>query len=312
MPEPDASGTTPRDAPAGASPAGAAPLDDVMLAMDVVDTMRHRQELVALELKAGERDEEMFDRLRRIYAAQGIDVPDRILREGVDALREERFVYRPPAPSAASRWARIYVRRGRWLRRAALVAVVLIAAVAIWDASVRAPRRGLEADLNAARAAIHAVAEAPEAEARADALHRTATTALQRGDAADARDALASLRELQATLERAYELRVALEPDTGVWRVPDVNTGARNYYIVVEAVDARGRPVSVPIVSEETGEAREVERWGLRVDEATFERVRDDKLDDGILQERRFGEKRAGALEPEYRFPTTGGAITEW
>jgi hypothetical protein len=291
---------------------GAAPLDDVMLAMDVVDTMRHRQELVELELRTGERDEEMLDRLRKIYAAQGIDVPDRILRDGVAALREERFVYRPPAPSAATRWARIYVHRGRWLRRAALLAVVLVAAAAIWDASVRAPRRGLEADLNAARTAIHAVAEAPEAEARADVLHEAATTALERGDGADARDALASLRALQATLERAYELRIALEPDTGVWRVPDVNTGARNYYIVVEAVDARGRPVSVPIVSEETGEVREVERWGLRVDEATFERVRDDKLDDGILQERRFGEKRAGALEPEYRFPTTGGAITEW
>lgn len=312
MPEPDASGTTPRDAPAGAATAGAAPLDDVMLAMDVVDTMRHRQELVELELRTGERDEEMFDRLRRIYAAQGIDVPDRILRDGVDALREERFVYRPPAPSAATRWARIYVRRGRWLRRAALVAVVLVAAAAIWDAAVRAPRRGLEADLDAARTAIHAVAEAPEAETRADALHQSATTALRRGDAADARDGLASLRQLQETLERAYELRIALEPDTGVWRVPDVNTGARNYYIVVEAVDARGRPVAVPIRSEETGEVETVERWGLRVDEATFERVRDDKLDDGILQERRFGEKRAGALEPDYRFPTSGGAITEW
>lgn len=310
MPEPGAAAPSP--GPASPPSADAAPLDDVMLAMDVVDTMRHRQELVELELGTGARDEAMFARLREIYAAQGIEVPDRILREGVDALREERFVYRPPPPSAATRWARLYVRRGRWLRRSALLAVVILAAVVIWDASVRAPRRGLEADLDAALAAIHAVAEAPEADKRADGLYQAAAASLRRGDVGDARAGLTSLQQLRGTLESAYELRIALEPDTGVWRVPDVDTGARNYYIVVEAVDARGRVLSVPIRSEETGTVEEVTRWGVRVDEATFERVRADKLDDGILQDRVFGEKRPGVLEPDYRFPTDGGAITEW
>jgi hypothetical protein len=62
------------------------PLDEVMLAMDVVDTLRRRERLVQRELDVGGREEDLKGRLRKIYAAQGIDVPDRILEEGVAAL----------------------------------------------------------------------------------------------------------------------------------------------------------------------------------------------------------------------------------
>jgi hypothetical protein len=55
-----------------------------------------------------------------------------------------------------------------------------------------------------------------------------------------------------------------------------------------------------------------VQKWGLRVDHATFEAVRRDKQDDGIIQNNRFGVKKRGSLKPEYLMPTTGGAITRW
>ena len=55
-----------------------------------------------------------------------------------------------------------------------------------------------------------------------------------------------------------------------------------------------------------------VELWGLRVDETTFQRIAADKEDDGIIQNDVVGEKRRGALAPEYRIATTGGAITDW
>ena len=75
--------------------ATAAPLDDVMLAMDVVDNLRHADQLVERELRTEERDRQLKERLRKLYAAQGIDVPEHILDEGVAALHEDRFVYRP-------------------------------------------------------------------------------------------------------------------------------------------------------------------------------------------------------------------------
>src|SRR5512134_454176 len=108
--------------PAGAGNSSTrAPLDDVMLAMDVVDSLRHADKLVERELGAEERDRELKERLRRLYAAQGIDVPEHILDEGVKALREDRFVYKPQAGGVRRSLALIWVRRGRILRVMAIV-----------------------------------------------------------------------------------------------------------------------------------------------------------------------------------------------
>ncbi|HLV12824.1 MAG TPA: DUF6384 family protein [Trueperaceae bacterium] len=306
--------TEAEDAAPGPEGAASEPvqLDDVMLAMDVVDTLRHREHLIARELAAGARDEDMVARLRQIYAAQGIDVPDRILQEGVEALKENRFVYTPKGSPGARRWALLWVRRGR-VAAAALGLVLLVAAAVYgYDAAVRAPRRALAGDLASTRAAIVALSEVPQATSEANELYRQAELALGRGDQGEAREVLDAMRALRARLEQAYTLRIVTNPETGVWRVPDVNTQARNYYLIVEAIGPNGQRVRVPVTSEETGMVREVSTWGMRVDEETFERVRRDKLDDGIVQDATFGVKRAGTLEPEYAYPTTGGAITEW
>jgi Family of unknown function (DUF6384) len=66
--------------------AAAPKLDDLMLAMDVVDTLRHDQRLVERELSAASSDDAMIERLREVYKGQGIEVSDRILEEGVKAL----------------------------------------------------------------------------------------------------------------------------------------------------------------------------------------------------------------------------------
>jgi len=295
-------------------PSRAAPLDDVMLAMDVVDTLRHQDTLVARELGDGDREADLLDRLRRLYAAQGIEVPDRILNEGVAALREGRFTYAPPADSWAVRWARVYVRRGAYGRALlALLAVALVVVVA-YRAAVVAPRDALVADLARAQARVVEVAEIDAAVVQAEVLGATARAAVAARDLPTARTALADLEALVAELEAAYRIEIVARPNetTGVWRIPDANESARNYYLIVEAVDPDGRVLARPIRSEETGATSVVRRWGLRVDEATFERVVADKQDDGIVQDYVFGEKRAGELEPDYRFATTGGAITSW
>ena len=71
----------------------ARPLDDVMIAMDVVDTLRHDRRILERELNDERRRAELIERLRNLYKGQGIEVPDSILEEGVRALEERRFVY---------------------------------------------------------------------------------------------------------------------------------------------------------------------------------------------------------------------------
>jgi hypothetical protein len=97
-----------------------------------------------------------------------------------------------------------------------------------------------------------------------------------------------------------------------VYRIPEANHQARNYYVIVEAVGSDGNVLSFPVYSEEDGRAERVNRWGIRVDQAVYDRIRADKLDDGIIQNNRFGEKRKGYLKPDYAFPVQSGTILEW
>jgi len=106
----------------------AARLDDLMLAMDVVDTLRHHEDLVARELDQARRDDLLIDRLRSLYRSQGIQVTDRVLQEGVRALKEQRFVYTPPPPGVRTRLALLWVNRGFLMRR--LLRLIIVAAIA--------------------------------------------------------------------------------------------------------------------------------------------------------------------------------------
>lgn len=295
-----------------------APLDEVMLAMDVVDTLRHRERVIERALSADQHDAKMIDRLREIYAGQGIEVSDEVLTQGVRALREDRFVYTPPAPGLATLFARVYVSRGRWGKPLTFVVALVAAALIGYQVLVRGPQlaeiAALPAALDAAYTGVVEVAEQDEVVTGAAAMLSDGRVALGREEYGGARAAITGLDALRAKLLQEYELRIIPRPGelSGVWRVPDLNPNAQNYYLIVEAVDGEGKSLTLPILDEEDGAVHRVSRWGVRVDEATFRAVADDKQDDGIIQEDVVGVKRRGSLEPEYRPGALGGAITEW
>src|SRR5690348_1859396 len=137
-----------------------APLDELMLAMDVVDTLRHKELVLARELTAEDRDAKLLAQLREIYTSQGIEVTDEILQRGVDALREERFVFTPPAPSFSHTLAYAYVSRGRWGKAVGFAVAALAIAAVAFQLFVRGPslRQATEvpAELTAAFATLDA------------------------------------------------------------------------------------------------------------------------------------------------------------
>jgi hypothetical protein len=293
-------------------------LNEVMLAMDVVDTLRHEERMIARELGAEDRERRLKERLRSIYESQGIEVSDEVLAQGVRALREERFVYAAPEPGFGRTLAVLYATRRRWGTwvggAAALVAAVLVA----YQLGVRGPElRAIEAlpsELQVAHQRVVDVAAEPRATNEASALLAAGEAALQRGDHDAARDVISGLGDLHAQLERQYELRIVSRPGelSGVWRIPEVNPQAQNYYLIVEPIAPDGSRLALPVRNEEDGRIYNISQWGLRVDEETFQRVAEDKRDDGIIQEPVVGVKRRGELEPDYRVPTTGAAITDW
>jgi hypothetical protein len=138
--------------------------------------------------------------------------------------------------------------------------------------------------------------------------------AAERGDRDAALAAIDELEAIHSTLLAEYSIRIVNEPgrDTGIWRFPENNTAATNYYLVVEALDADGDPVTLPVTNEETGETQDVSSWAIRVPEVTYESVRADRQDDGIIQRNVLGVKQYGFLDTDYTMPVLDGAITQW
>ena len=301
--------------------AGPQKLDDVMLAMDVVDTLRHREQLIESELGGADREAKLVARLKEIYAGQGIDVPDRILVDGVKALEEKRFVYEPKGGGLARRIALAYVARDRWMRPLALVLGLAALGAGVWQFGVALPARQQEArlervlpaEIDAAYRSAVALAGDDAARREVESERAQGVSAVAAKDAREAEAAVAALREAGADLAADLTIRIVSRPGeySGVFRIPD-DVDARNYYVIVEAVDASGRPYALDITSEEDQRTTRVAKWGLRVPETVFNAVAADKRDDQIIENAVVGAKPKGTLAPRYTIETTGGAITEW
>lgn len=295
-----------------------APLEDLMVAMDVVDTLRHRQQLVDRELDADARRERLIEKLRDIYSAQGIDVTDKVLADGVKALEEDRFKYTPPEKTFATQLAGLYVTRDKWLKPLVVgLALIIGLWIAYYFLSVRpekAAHNALPDQLNHRLEEVNEITLDNDALTQAQEIHSSGTLALKNENFVQARAAVEDLELILVKLNSAYQIRIVQQQGerSGVWRIPDANTQAKNYYLVVEALDARDRTIALPITSEESGKISIVQKWGIRVDASIFNQVAADKKDDGIIQMRQIGQKKRGQLLPEYSVSTNGAAITDW
>jgi hypothetical protein len=308
------------------APAAPQKLDDVMLAMDVVDTLRHRERLVEMELGGDAREEALVKRLKEIYQAQGIEVPENILRDGVKALEEKRFHYEPPRDGFAVRLAKIYIARDRWLKPLAVLLGIGAFATAAYEFGYDAPREArlektrieltetLPASLAGERDAALKLAADDESRARIETAYQDGLEATRRQDARSARTAIDDLKTLAGDLAVELTVRIISREGeySGVFRVHDKDPNLRNYYLIVEAVDATGRPRKLEIRSEEDQATRRVEKWGVRVPEQVFQSVAADKRDDQIIQNAVIGKKEKGRLSPAYAMNGAGGAILEW
>ncbi len=303
-----------------------APLDDLMMAMDVVDTLRHRQDLVTRELDADVREQQLLDKLREIYSSQGIEVPDAVLKEGVAALNESRFVYTPPKPGFMTSLARLYVGRRRWGPAVLALALVLIIGLAGYFLAYRpyvaaqqeAARielaETLPAQMDALYQTIFTETKVQQAAIEAEEQRTRGRSAAAEGNREGALAAIAELTRIRDQLRQEYSLRIVNRPgaDTGFWRFPESNTDAANYYVVVEPIDPQGTALSLPVRNEETGQVDTVSIWGVRVPETVYRSVESDKRDDGIIQRNIVGLKQFGFLDVDYTVPVLGGAVTRW
>jgi hypothetical protein len=117
--------------------------------------------------------------------------------------------------------------------------------------------------------------------------------------------------QLLNQLEQEFEVRIpsGANEQSGVDRYFTDEQGTRSsgYYLILSAISSDGRPVSVPVRDLETGIQANVPHWGERVPEEIYNRVRDDKLADAIVDDNLFAVKKRGRLDWEILFKGSDG-----
>lgn len=99
---------------------------------------------------------------------------------------------------------------------------------------------------------------------------------------------------------------------TGIWREYDGKRGARTYYIIVDALDAGGGTFTTTIQSVEDQKSYQRKRFGVQVDERTFEAIKRDKQDDGLLEQPEIGKKPGNSLRWQLQPGFDAKFIAEW
>jgi len=301
-------------------------LDEVMLAMDVVDTLRHQKDLVISELSGDNRKQQLVARLQKIYQAQGIEVPDYILEEGVDSLAKDRFTYEPSTTGFGVFLAKIYVSRKKWLKWIFGIILALFLAISSYfyiylpnkTASAKNAKieitQTLPNEMDALYQSIYEETKVQTATQKAKEILIRGKIAIREENLTAAKQAVNELTNIRDRLRQEYTLRIVNREGvkSGFWTFPKINTDATNYYLVVEALDKDGNAISLPILNEETGETEIVDTWGIRVSEDIYQSVGTDKQDDGIIQRNIIGNKSYGYLEVQYVVPVLNGAVTRW
>ena len=219
-----------------------APLEELMVAMDVVDTLRHQQDLAERELDSDARRERFMVRLRELYQAQGIDVPDHVLEQGIEALEEERFEYVPVKSSWRTKLAYLWVSRGRWGKPVAFFAILCSALLAIYVFVEVLPERSARAQLpqviKASFSNIEKVSKVAVVTSKAQQSVESAQIAISNGDYDRASEISEQLSATLSSLESEYIIRVVSRANerSGIWREPPNNVSAKNYYLIIACI----------------------------------------------------------------------------
>lgn len=104
--------------------------NDLIVASDIVDTIRNDERLIDHELGSEDRQKALKARLKDMYKAQGMDVSDAVIEAAVARSNAERFVFKPMGTGFTRFMWTSYVRRNKYaLRLSVAVGVVVVGIV---------------------------------------------------------------------------------------------------------------------------------------------------------------------------------------
>ncbi|WP_417749409.1 DUF6384 family protein [Rosistilla oblonga] len=311
------------DDPSPADDAASLSLPEMLRVLEVARQMREDRQTAEVALRRDEVRTQIRRKLIESAKVTGEEVSDAEVDAAIEQYFDTMHVLKEPKFGFESLLAHVYVMRRRVAAGAAAVTVAL---AVTWYAFL-SPWAPLSPTVRAERAAAVQVEQSqvllqqiesasldPDATAEASRL----MAEVQAAGAANPSAATAAherLNKLWGQMQKQYEVHIvsgasemsAFERDF----TDDQGTRLAGYYVVVETRSPEGRVLRQSIRNAETGEEQLVARWAERVSKDVYERLRDDKVSDGVLNETLFAVKRRGEIEERVQIPTRSGEMLQ-
>jgi len=109
--------------------------NDLIVAADIVDTIRNDERLIDHELGSEDRRKALKARLKDMYKAQGMEVSDAVIEEAVQRKDADRFVFKPMDGGVSRFLWTSYVRRNKYALRLSVTVGVIIFGLAGFSAA---------------------------------------------------------------------------------------------------------------------------------------------------------------------------------
>lgn len=143
------------------------------------------------------------------------------------------------------------------------------------------------------------------------------SNAIDKRDGWEASRAVSNLDSALTFAKEPLTFRIISRPGekSGVIRTPNDFADSKGVpYLIVEALDASGRPFEVSIMDSEVGEIRRAHTFGVRVTHEQFEQVKQDKMDDGLIENNLIGQKAVNSFKINFdsRVTSENKMITRW
>jgi hypothetical protein len=308
-------------------------LAEAMRIMDVASALRRERETVEQEFNRDEIRARLRDKLRNTAELTGEQLTPEQLETAINWYFNNLHEYKPPKAGLETTLAHVYVRRGligKWLLGVGVVVLIgwwlMTSSSSPISSAGRLARRQAAAGREQAQAVAARQQREQEFEKVASVIARDADTIMTLSQDADVQQDVEgwkarveilrrehNLEQLKEIARQVADLRDVLDDEYTVFvmageqsrsafeRFYEDEQGTRlsGYYVIVEARDARGQVLSKRIRNDETNSVEQVAQWAERVPAEVYERLKADKLSDGILNETRFAEKKLGQREEE-------------
>src|SRR3989344_7103526 len=169
---------------------------------------------------------------------------------------------------------------------------------------------------------ILSVVQEAAAQQQADSLYANARQQIQQLQVGPLRTTTEQLSQLEANLNLEYNVLIVSRPGEYTYfdMIYEGTGNTSGFYVVVEARDTQGNVIPRTIADEQQGhQLRTVTMWAERIPESVFNRIADDKDDNGIVDADLFAFKPRGYLSETTAIAGTNGMpiersgqITQW